>query len=166
MPSLISPAPGGIGSCDPSSLKKRRDTALAGCGLFDRNLALNEPDGARRSEASPSPSPLLREYFQVEAGSECRMRLGYIPFSSRLTVEVRDSSGAPKPGDEVTVRPVEDAQRPPKSRASWARLLKMVFEVCLVCPIPFSGGPGRGLGDEILRMRRGDGRGAGCDGET
>ena len=30
---------------------------------------------------------------------------------------------------EVTVRPVKDDQSLPKSRASWARLLKLVFEV-------------------------------------
>ena len=35
---------------------------------------------------------------------------------------------------EVTVRPVEDDRRLPSSRASWARLLKVVFEVDpLIC---------------------------------
>ncbi len=53
----------------------------------------------------------------------------YGAYSNRLRKSSRAEDG------EVTVRPVEDGGRQPKSRASWARLLKMVFVVDpLTCP--------------------------------
>ena len=47
----------------------------------------------------------------------------YGAYSNRLRKSYREEDG------EVTVRPAEDDQRLTKGRASWVRLLKMVFEV-------------------------------------
>ncbi len=58
----------------------------------------------------------------------------YGAYANRLRKSYRAEDG------EVTVRSVEDDGRRPKSRASWARLLKMVFEVdpltCARCGAP------------------------------
>ena len=51
----------------------------------------------------------------------------YGAYSNRLRKRYREEDG------EVTVRPVEDDQRLPKSGADWARLLKKVLEVDPLC---------------------------------
>ena len=76
----------------------------------DSVLLLDPPQWLRRvTNQIPAPRSHLVRYYGA--------------YSNRLRKRYRAEDG------EVTMRPVEDDGRRPKGRASWARLLKLIFEV-------------------------------------
>jgi hypothetical protein len=91
----------------------------------DRRILLDIPPDPKTGDTVLFLDPMewLRRVTNQIPDPRRHLTRFYGAYSNRLRKRYRKEDG------EVTVRPVEDAHRLPKSRASWARLLKMVFEV-------------------------------------
>ncbi len=99
----------------------------------DGRILLDIPPDPKTGDTVLSLDPMewLRRVTNQIPDPRRHLTRFYGAYSNRLRKSYRAEHG------EVTVRPVTDDRRLPKSSASWARLLKMVFEVdpltCVRC---------------------------------
>ena len=91
----------------------------------DGRILLDIPPDPKTGETVLLLDPMewLRRVTNQIPAPRSHLTRFYGAYANRLRKSYRAENG------KVTVRPVEDDGRRPKSSASWARLLKMVFEV-------------------------------------